>query len=1061
MRGLNDAQRQAVTTIDGPVLVVAGPGTGKTQLLSLRVAEIIHRTDTDAGSILCLTFTNAAATNMRQRLTDLVGPSARTVTVRTFHSFAAEIMDLYPDYFWNGAQLSVAPDALQLQIIQTILSELPLDNPLAMKFAGAYTAVSDVQSALKLTREAGLSPSKLQAILAANESYLDVIEPQLCKILDGRLSFKNLGALAKRVAALQEQAIDASVAPLTSLSAVINSSLATAIAADELIGKTTNTSKWKRRWISKVGTDTGMLDERRRLAWWQALIPAYEQYRELLQSRGYYDYSDMIVEVITQLESHPELLALVQERFLYVLIDEFQDTNKAQLRLANLVAANPATEGKPNLMAVGDDDQSIFAFNGAELSNMLSFTKSYPSTRIIVLQDNYRSSQLVLDTAGKVIEQASERLVHREPGLTKQLTARREPALTAVTHIAYPTREQQLSGIARRVQDDYKANPDSTMAVLARGHKSLEQLSSLLGELNVPVRYERQRDVFGNEVVQLLMLLAETVEVIGEGDEPKTNQHLARLLQHPIWNIEPKTLWQLAIRQRNQADWLQALLDHHDEQLVNIAKWLLWLAGEASYQPLPILLELLIGLRPGQHLTSPVREHYLISKTIDHTYLEGLSAVKLLQTMADEFTHQPLATLYDLTRFYRLNTSLGRTISDSSWFVSGDRAVELMTIHKAKGLEFDNVYIIDAVDSTWSPRTTGRKPPANLPLQQVGEIFDDYARMMYVAITRARQSVLITSYTNDDKNEAVLPTPLLADVPAQHDTLDDTSLITVLEQSLQWPRLSGGTERQLLQPVLENFRLSASGLLQFLNVSTAGPQIFLEQSLLRVPETQSAVASYGTAVHRALQFAQMQQPKPDLDAILGAYQQALRQQRLTDTDFNRYLAHGELVLQKLFIEHAFVLPPNGQAEVSCNDLRIGDAIVGGKIDHLVIDDGTLLITDYKTGTPMTSFTTRDQNKAIKAWKHRTQLTYYAMLCQLSGRYKYDNLETRILYVEAEEPRALSLTFTPTQEDITRLQAIIEAVWPKIISLNLPDITNYSNDMKGISAFEDDLLSGAI
>ncbi|MGZ6004517.1 MAG: UvrD-helicase domain-containing protein, partial [Candidatus Saccharimonadales bacterium] len=374
---LNAAQKQAVDAIDGPVLVVAGPGTGKTQLLSLRVANILQKTDTDPGSVLCLTFTNFAATNMRDRLSQLVGPSAHNVMVRTFHSFAAEIMNLYPDYFWNGARLGIAPDTVQLDIIQDILAGLPLDNPLALKFAGAYTALSDVQQGLRLAKEAGLTPEKLKAMLNVNEAYLDVIEPKLVEALGDTLSIKKLPQLRESIAALPDQTIDETITPLTSLSTVIKESFDVAIESDLEIGKTTNTGKLKRRWIQTVNGKKAMLDERKRNAWWQALAGVYELYRDKLHAQGYYDYSDMIVEVITQLEQEPELLASVQERFLYLLIDEFQDTNAAQLRLAHLVATHPSTEGKPNLMAVGDDDQSIFAFNGAELNNMLTFRRTY------------------------------------------------------------------------------------------------------------------------------------------------------------------------------------------------------------------------------------------------------------------------------------------------------------------------------------------------------------------------------------------------------------------------------------------------------------------------------------------------------------------------------------------------------------------------------------------------------------------------------------------------------------------------------------------------------------
>jgi DNA helicase-2/ATP-dependent DNA helicase PcrA len=1058
---LNARQKQAVETIDGPVLVVAGPGTGKTQLLSLRVAQILKETDTDARNILCLTFTNFAATNMRERLAQLVGADARNVMVRTFHGFAAEIMNLYPEYFWNGARLTIAPDALQLEIVQNILSNLPLDDPLALKFAGKNTLVSDVQKALQLTKEAGLTPDKLAAILAVNTAYIDVIEPQLVDILASPLSFKKLPDLAAKIAILPDQNIDEAIAPLISLSTVIKDGLKVTIADDELLGKTTNTGKWKSRWIQTEAGQKGMYEERRRNAWWLSLVKVYEHYRSQMHTRGYYDYSDMIIEVITQLEQHLDLLAQVQERFLYVLIDEFQDTNKAQLKLADMVAAHDSTEGRPNLMAVGDDDQSIFAFNGAELSNMLSFKRTYPSTQIIVLENNYRSSQAILDLSAGVIEQAEDRLVKREPGLTKNLKAQREPIETSISHTSYPTRDHQLSAVATAVQQQWQTNPQAKIVVLARGHDALERVSSLLSSLQVPIRYERQRNIFESEIIQLILLLSETVLAVGEGDQAVANHHIAKLLQHPLWAVEPAALWKLAVRQRGQADWLEALLDHSDEKLVAIANWLLWLSGESSYQPLSIMLEYLFGLRPGSHLTSPIRDYYLATRAIDNNYLQALSACQTLLQLATEFTESDNASLADLVRFYELNRDLGRTVSDSSWFVSGDQAVDIMTVYKAKGLEYDSVYILDAVEDTWSPKKFGRKAPANLPLQQYGEIYDDYVRLMYVAITRAKQSVHLYGYDFDEHGRVVLPTPLLVNLPSKViDAEAAEDPITILEQALQWPSLEGASEQQLLQPTLDTYSLSVSALTTFLDLSAAGPQAFLERHLLRVPELRSAVMGYGTAMHRALQFAQMTKPAPDMQAIVNAYRNSLREQRLSDADYARYEPHGEQVLNALFVDKGFTLPPDGQAEVSLDNLQLGDARLGGKIDHLLAGNA-LRITDYKTGKPLSNFYTRDQNKVIKAWRYKTQLTFYALLCQLSGRYKTTDIQTRILFVEADTPKELSLSFVPSAEDIARLSALIVAVWPRIMSLNLPDVTNYGTSMDDIIAFENDLINNLI
>ncbi len=400
-KALNAQQRQAVETIDGPVLVIAGPGTGKTQLLSMRVANILKSTDTKPANILCLTYTNKAAVNMKERIITLAGQAGAKVVASTFHSFAAEIMNIYPDYFWNAAKLSVAAESVQLDVIEAIVRQLPLDNPLALKFAGQYTLLNDIQRCINLAKEAGLTPDKLHALINVNIAYIDEIEVQLVEICSQRLAAKNLDGLAQKIDRLPKQEIDQYVYPLTSLSTVISESLARAIKADSDSGKTVSTSKWKARWVQSMAGQKAMFKERQRNDWWLELAAVYEKYRQALHLRGYYDYADMLVEVLALLEQNPGVLADIQERFSYVLIDEFQDTNPAQLRLAHLVADHHSAEGKPNLMAVGDDDQSIFKFNGAQLNNMLGFRRAYPAAKVIVLTANYRSTQELLDTARK------------------------------------------------------------------------------------------------------------------------------------------------------------------------------------------------------------------------------------------------------------------------------------------------------------------------------------------------------------------------------------------------------------------------------------------------------------------------------------------------------------------------------------------------------------------------------------------------------------------------------------------------------------------------------------
>lgn len=1058
---LNLQQRRAVDAIDGPVLVVAGPGTGKTQLLSMRVATILQRTDTDPRNILCLTFTNKAALNMRDRLLQLTDGAGQHVTVKTFHSFAAELMNSYPDYFWNGARLTTAPDTTQLEIIQDILSKLPLDNPLALRFAGNFTAGHDVLRGLRLAKEAGLTPDKLAALIKTNLAYIDILEPQLVALLEAPLRAKGMAELRDKVANLPKQGIEASMSPLLGLDQVLLESLDFAIEQDHETGKTTACGKWKRRFLQTVDNQKGLFDERKRNAWWLALADVYEQYRQALHQRGFYDYSDMVIEVITQLEHHADMRAAIQERFLYVLIDEFQDTNAAQLRLAQLVADHHTSNGKPNLMAVGDDDQSIYKFNGAELNNLLSFQRSYPSTKLIVLTDNYRSSQAILDTAARVVEVIDDRLVTRMPTVHKDLIAKNEPSQKGVLeHRSYATREQQLSALARDIAATH-ANGHDSIAVLARGHTSLRELSSLLVSLDIPVTYEAQNNILDHPAIQQIYLLSQLLLAIRGGDQLQASSLLSKTLRHPMWHIPANWLWQLATENYRQNKWFDSLLTSDHEQLQRIAHWLQYVADQSAHEPLPVILEYLIGLRAGENLTSPLLAYYSRPDGPVGEHLRTLSALRLLRSSLQELSPNT-PSLEELVNFVSVSLETGQGIADETSFVTGEQAVELLTVHKAKGLEFDTVYIIDAIDGNWQPNRSGRKPPANLPLQPPGDDADDYARLMYVALTRAKRSIIVGSYREDALGKDVLATPLLNDVmpllevaPAQAE-----AAIAILEEHLTWPTMTLTDLRPTLKSRLEQYQLSATALLDFLDVTKGGPQYFMERHILRLPEATTPQAAFGTAMHAALEYGQIlvNEERFQLKKVLARFSQVLLAQYLPEHEYQRYHSHGRQLLEKLLTSKTFWLPKGSLPEQVFRDVHLGNAHAMGAIDRLDITKQSAIIVDYKTGQPLTSLQTRDQTKVVKAWRQRTQLIFYHLLLQNSERFRLPpKLSSQLIYLEASSERELIREYSPSTDELNHLSQLIQIIWQRICQLDLPDISQYDQTMAGIQAFEQDLL----
>lgn len=1062
---LNDQQKEAVEATEGPLLVVAGPGTGKTQLLSMRVAHILKTRDTKPSNILCLTFTNKAAINMKERIIRLAGSEGAKVTVKTFHSFAGEIMNLYPDYFWNAARLSVAPESVQLDIIESIVSQLPLDNPLALKFAGQYTLLGDIQRSIGLAKDAGLTPDKLRALIDVNLAYIDAIEPKLVDILGQRLSAKTLNELRAKIDTLPKQPIDQAVYPLVSFSTVLMESLDNAIAEDEGTGKTVNSSAWKQRWVQAVDGEKGMWKERQRNAWWHELASVYEAYRELVHERGFYDYADMLVEVIAQLEQHPDMLADVQERFNYVLIDEFQDTTPAQLRLAHLVSGHHAAD-VPNLMAVGDDDQSIFKFNGAELNNMLGFERNYSGAKRIVLLKNYRSTQQVLDSAKQVIEQAESRLVNQDKTLSKDLVAENPPEDPGeIAAISYSSRELQLSEIAGHIQTVY--SPKKEIAVLARGHDSLIKMSGILQQLGIPVRYEQQSNILDHEMVSQVYLITSLLAAINNGDKATINALIHQVLRHPMWGIEPVELWQLAVNNYPRGDWLKSLLNSSSGQLKAIGNWLVWLSKQASSQPLAVTLEHILGLRKSREYTSPVRQYFIDGKK-DRAgeYLSSLSAIQLLRALVHEFARQSEPTLEELVRFIDINRENNKVVADESPFITGTGAVQLLTVHKAKGLEFDDIYIIDAIEDIWQPRKGSRKPPANLPLQPNGDDFDDYVRLMYVAMTRARSSITISSYYQDHAGKDVADSTIIQtafEITKATET-DESRLIEVLEQNLHWPDLSGGKEQEMLKARLETYNLSVTHLLNFLDLSRGGPQYFKERNLLNLPEAKSVALSYGTAMHSAMEEAQKLTNKDafNLSAVKQAFEKALAEEQLAPAETKRFTEQGKQMLDRLFNEYGYALQKGNLPEQELKDIRLKNAVISGKLDRVDKTDLSLVIVDYKTGKPLSSFNTNDKTKALKAHNHKMQLVFYALLVQEYPQFSdYKNLEGQMVYVEADTRKLLSLSYTPSKEDMERLRLLIEAVWKKIIALDLPDISGYSPDIDGVRQFEQDLIDGTI
>jgi len=430
-QALNREQQQIVDFIEGSLLVIAGPGSGKTQVLSLRVANILKQTDTLASSILCLTFTEAAALNMQQRLFKIIGLEAFKVCIQTFHGFANQVINQYPEYFFEGGDFVTAGDLERLEILQEIFQNLPLRDPLSSFLPGqGWVYLRDCLSKIGELKKAGLTPTDFKNILQQNQTFAELIKPELIKLNEfekqkpkkqPKISFYQ--NLKENIQALCNQKnLWVSTTKTVPLAQVMVDSLSQALCKAKNDNSTKPLTSWKHAFMKNDNQRRSVLKDSLDMGKYLSLAKIYEEYLEKMRLKQLYDFKDMLLEFDLALKKYPSLRYDLQEKYLYFLVDEFQDTSGVQSDILNQLADSEVAEGNPNLMVVGDDDQAIYKFQGANLTNILNFKNKCQKT--IILTKNYRSNQSILDFASKVIDTCENRLSH-SIGIDKVLVSQR------------------------------------------------------------------------------------------------------------------------------------------------------------------------------------------------------------------------------------------------------------------------------------------------------------------------------------------------------------------------------------------------------------------------------------------------------------------------------------------------------------------------------------------------------------------------------------------------------------------------------------------------------------
>jgi DNA helicase-2/ATP-dependent DNA helicase PcrA len=639
----------------------------------------------------------------------------------------------------------------------------------------------------------------------------------------------------------------------------------------------------------------------------------------------------------------------------------------------------------------------------------------------------------------------------------------------------------------------------SHIAVLTRKHAEIEKLLPYFVRANIPVSYERQDDVLKLPPVMLVEQLARVLIAMYNGQHALANGLLPQVLAHPAWAISPVSLWNLSLAAfTNRTHWLDEMAKI--PEFIPLHTWLITTALSIPHTPLETMLDTIIGAVHPQtaddehqdtepdiealaEFTSPIYNYFFSENAKDtdaEQYIRYLEALRTIRAHLRDYRPLETPTLISFVDFMSLHKTIGSGITSVQAAGPSTGAVHIMTAHKSKGLEFDSVYIVGAVDSTWGEGARGHARrlsyPENLQLSVVGDSADERLRLFYVAATRAKKQLTISYALSGDSTKATSKAAFLVNDTLSEQHADVTSSIDAqLETAeLRWYEhltpATSPTLADLLAPQLENYQLSVTHLTNFLDVTRGGPQNFLLQNLLRFPQAMSPASAYGSAIHATLQRAHMHLAshgqRQAVEDILHNFETSLAEHHLSEIDFEFYLQKGSEDLHAFLNARYNTFQASQRAELNFKSqhVMIGDAHLSGALDLVdVAADKSVTVTDYKTGKPLRSWVGKTDYEKLKLHKYKQQLMFYKLLIENARDFRGHTVSGGVLqFIEPTSVgNIIELDMTFTQEEIAEFTLLVQAVWKRIIALDLPDISGYDSSLKGVLAFEKDLMDDTV
>lgn len=903
LQPLNRAQREAVEFGDGPLLIIAGAGTGKTLVITHRIAHLITTKRARPEEILALTFTEKAAQEMEERVDLLVPYGYIDVWISTFHAFGDRLLRDHALLLGLPPTFQVLTRPEQLLFLREHLFELPLER----------------------FRPLGNPTKHLQALLTtiSRAKDEDVSPADYLRYAEQQMDVAGRHPDAEQRAQLEDEAA-------------------------------------QQREVARC----------------------YGRYQELLANAGLIDFGDQVALTLKLFRDHPSVLARYQERFRYILVDEFQDTNYAQYLLIKLLGGV-----RHNLTVVGDDDQSIYRFRGAAMSNILMFGRDYPDAKRIVLAENHRSTQTILDCAYRLIRHNDPERLEVHEQINKQLIAKRDAAPAGpVRHLHYDTLSAEADGVARWIKTarDRGRCQYREIAILVRGNDHADPYLRALNLAGVPWHFSGSRGLYHQPEIRRLIALVRLLA------DPHDSPHLHYLARSPLYLIPMADLTECTRLCRRQ-----------HASLWSIFRRLAGDLGKLDVSP--------EGRATIAKLLDDLKAHQELSRTLSvggvlYEFFKRSGWLRRLSIPGDDprsaaggdVELQNIARFFDVVRRFETRTDHPTVDAFAAYLIqmidAGDDpptaqadpdadAVTVLTVHKAKGLEFPVVFLVSLVEQRFPSRD--RLDAIELPRGLIKELLpegdihlQEERRLFYVGMTRARDELFLTSARDFGTERARKVSRFVVEALG----LNPKAISPVKSSPLEVIERHA-PPAQPPEPSATPMAPEAPLQLSYYKIDDylTCPLKFKYTHILHMPIYQHHAVIYGAALHQAIAaylrakvnsavggqrmtLAQMQQVFENEWRSEGFISRAHEEQRF---------ASGRAALQQFYErEEARGTVPTG-VEQSFK-FTIGPNLVTGRWDRIDEGDGRAVIIDYKSSN------VRDQKKADKEAAQSLQLSLYAL-----------------------------------------------------------------------------------